>query len=80
MKNLKTTFALFIAITSLAGCKPEHDKDWYKSHEAERKQMISDCEKNAESLQDADCKNAKEAQSELYLYGKNNSHSVPKLN
>ncbi|ENH1155840.1 EexN family lipoprotein [Escherichia coli] len=80
MKTTLKVALVFIGVSALAGCKPEHDKDWYKSHETERKQMLVECKKNAEFLQDADCKNARDAETELFVHGKDNSHSVPKLN
>lgn len=79
MKKMMKAALISVYLFSLSGCKPEHDKDWYKSHEAERKQMLVECKKNAESLQDADCKNARDAETELFVHGKDNSHSVPKL-
>lgn len=45
MKTTLKVALVFIGVSTLAGCKPEHDKDWYKSHETERKQMLVECKK-----------------------------------
>lgn len=45
MKTTLKVALVFIGVSALAGCKPEHDKDWYKSHETERKQMLVECKR-----------------------------------
>ncbi|WP_407213993.1 EexN family lipoprotein [Enterobacter kobei] len=56
MKTTLKVALVFIGVSALAGCKPEHDKDWYKSHETERKQMLVECKRTLNSCRMLDCK------------------------
>jgi predicted Fe-S protein YdhL (DUF1289 family) len=68
----RTSLIVSIAAASflLAGCGPEHDVDWYKTHDSERQAKLQECQTQAESNQDADCKNAREANTQINLHGK----------
>ncbi|EBW7114470.1 entry exclusion protein [Salmonella enterica subsp. enterica serovar Telelkebir] len=63
---------IFIIPLFLVACDQAHDVDWYKSHQKERKEKIAECNKNADELQKADCKNAKEADRRLFIFGSGN--------
>ncbi|WP_241389521.1 MULTISPECIES: EexN family lipoprotein [Serratia] len=77
MKKYTYSALFLISVTLLSGCKPEHDKDWYKAHDAERAEKIAECKKQAEQNQDADCKNAMDAKVEINLYGREGKTKDP---
>lgn len=61
MKNI----ALLALLAILAGCgenTPVQTVDWYKEHEAERKEMLAKCEADPGRLgESANCVNAQQA-------------------
>lgn len=69
---MKRLVILSVISFMLVACDSSHDIDWYKSHEKERKEKISECNKNANEIQSADCKNAKEANRQLFISGTGN--------
>ncbi|MGH8073122.1 MAG: EexN family lipoprotein [Lysobacter sp.] len=59
---------LVMVVTVLSGCVGEEPKSvqWFKDHEAERKAVIDDCNRNAVP-ESVECLNAQEAQDDLSL-------------
>nr|UWX37800.1 TraG [Klebsiella pneumoniae] len=60
----------------LVACDASHDVEWYKKHEKERKATIQECKKDADELQKPDCKNAREADRQLFVFGKKTAKSI----
>lgn len=78
--NIKSSaISILLLSVCLTGCKPTHDVDWYKSHEAERNAKVSECRSQAEDNQDADCKNAIQAKRSLQLHGSKGKYATPQL-
>ena len=58
----------------LVACDASHDVEWYKKHE------IQECKKDADELQKPDCKNAREADRQLFVFGKKDGEiNSPKI-
>jgi len=76
MKNLAKA-SITIAVILLSGCKAEHDVDWYKSHDKERLAKVEQCQKQSDVNQDADCRNALDAQSDIINFGKDDGDNRP---
>lgn len=63
-----------LAVMTLGGCDGEstHDVAWYKTHDAERKAKIAQCENDTGELRFApNCQNSKKAADELTFSNKN---------
>jgi len=62
----------FYALAALAlfGCKEEaKTKDWYLAHDKERAERVQVCKNDAREMESADCKNAMDAHSQVFLFG-----------
>ena len=79
MKKIIATVSVISLSFLLSACKAEHDIDWYKSHDSERLSKVAECKKQAEDNQDADCKNAMEAQRYIQAFGKPGDYSTPPM-
>lgn len=77
MKKHLLALIVPFAVFFLAGCKPTHDVDYYKSHDNERNQKLLECRKQAEENQDADCKNAMTAYRQILNFGKSGEIHSP---
>ncbi|MGV3901235.1 hypothetical protein [Citrobacter freundii] len=40
MKTTLKVALVFIGVSALAGCKPEHDKDWYKGEPQNSEKIV----------------------------------------
>lgn len=65
---MKKIYALLVLATALAGCgdnTPVQTVEWYKQHDAERKEMVDKCNDNPGQTElAANCTNAKQADNE----------------
>lgn len=65
---MKKFYALFVVAAVLTGCgdkTPVQTVEWYKDHDAERKEMVAKCGDNpGQNELTANCVNAKQADKE----------------
>lgn len=62
---------LMLSTLTIAACKDEgHTKEWYKQHDAERKQRVEECRNDTKLEATFDCQNALDVESDIFLYGK----------
>ncbi|MEJ3301480.1 EexN family lipoprotein [Escherichia coli] len=75
MKNKVTVAALILGVLALSGCDETHDVAYFKAHQDEMSQVLTECNKKSPDTWSDNCKNAHEAEVQL----KNDSFfSTPK--
>jgi hypothetical protein len=69
---MKKRFLIFVPFV-LAACnnkEESHTRSWYRDHDAERKTMVAQCKDDAAKATTPECMNASNADSDIYIYGK----------
>ena len=66
----KFVLLVLCACFSLSACNTSHDIEWYKKHDKERLAKLNQCKKQDDADQDAQCRNAKDAQAQILNRGR----------
>jgi len=68
----KATLILVVLILAACNNKEEeaHTHSWYREHDAERKAEVASCKDDAAKQISANCANAQNAESDIYINGK----------